>query len=157
VRLAALVLILLDALLAVPVWLAAYELQSILGRWNTMGWEGYPRSSAMVIGIFATLVWIGLHSLMGLYPGDTLSPKERFRRHRYSVVGAAAAVFIAMVLGFGDMAARMGPFRFYANLPRILLVLGFVGLLLLSPLVQSLARWGMGRLGIWDSPVNDGQ
>jgi hypothetical protein len=38
------------------------------------------------------------------------------------------------------------------------LALGFVGILLLflSPLVQALVRREMRRLGIWDSPVNDG-
>ena len=145
--LAALVLLLSDALLAVPVWLAAFELQRILGRWNLMGWEGYPRTSAMVIGVFAVAVWIGLRALMGLYPGYGLSPEERLRWHTYSVVGAAA-VSIAIVLGFGDMASRLGPFKFYENFPRLLLALGFVGLLLLSPLVQNLARRGMWRLGI---------
>jgi Undecaprenyl-phosphate galactose phosphotransferase WbaP len=151
-------LIFSDALLAVPVWLAAYELQSILGQWNLMGWEGYPRPTAMAIGVFAVAVWIGLRSFMGLYPGYGLSPAERLRRHTYSVVAAAAAVSIAIVLGLGDIASRLGPLkfyeiRFYENFPRLLLALGFVGLLLLSPLVQGLARWGMWRLGIWGRPV----
>ena len=39
------------------------------------------------------------------------------------------------------------------RLPRLLLALGFVGLLLLSPLVQGLTRWGMWRLGIWGRPA----
>lgn len=84
-----LVCVLSDALLAVPVWLVAFELQRVLGRWNLMGWEGYPRTTAMVVGIFAVAVWIGLRSLMGLYPGYGLSSAERLRRHTYSVVGAA--------------------------------------------------------------------
>ena len=149
-------MLLSDALLAALVWLAAFELQSILARWNLMGWEGYPRPTAMVIGGFAVAVWIGLRSLMGLYPGYGLSSPERLRRHTYSVVGTFAAVSIAIVLGLGDIASRLGPFEFYENFPRLLLALGFVGLLLLSPLVQGLARWGMWRLGIWGGPVNDG-
>jgi Undecaprenyl-phosphate galactose phosphotransferase WbaP len=144
-----LIAILSDALLAVPVWLAAFELQKILGGLGLMGWEGYPRSTAMVIGLFAVAVWIGLRSLMGLYPGYGLSSAERLRRHTYSVVGAAAAVSIAIVLNFGTIASRLGPFKFYENFPRLLLALGFLGLLLLSPLVQGLARWGMWKLGIW--------
>ena len=141
-------MLLSDALLAVLVWLAAFQLQKILGGLGLMGWEGYPRLTAMVIGVFAAAVWIGLRTLMGLYPGYGLSSEERLRRHTYSVVGAAAAVSIAIVLGFGDMASRLGPFKFYENFPRLLLALGFVGLLLLSPLVQNLARRGMWRLGI---------
>src|SRR5918998_5397392 len=44
-----LVLLLSDALLAALAWLAAFELQSNLAQWNLMGWEGYPRPTAMVI------------------------------------------------------------------------------------------------------------
>jgi len=133
-----------DALLAVLVWLAAYELQGIWGRYLVIGWEGFPLQTAMVVGAFAVAVWIRLRSLMGLYPGYSLSSEERLRRHTYSVVGAAAAVSIAIVLGLGDIASRYGPFEFYENFPRLLLALGFMGLLLLSPLVQGLVRWGWG-------------
>jgi Undecaprenyl-phosphate galactose phosphotransferase WbaP len=146
-----LTLLLSDVSLAVLVWLAAFELQRVLGRLTPIGWEGYPRDTAMVIGVFALAVWIGLRSLMGLYPGYGLSSEERLRRHTYSVIGAAAAVSIAIVLGLGDIASRF--IKFYDSFPRLLLALGFVGLLLLSPLVQSLARWGMGRLGFWGRPV----
>ena len=52
----------------------------------------------MVAGVFAVAVWIGLRSLMGLYPGYGLSSEERLRRHTYSVVGTLAAVSFAMVL-----------------------------------------------------------
>src|SRR5918997_5019068 len=156
--LATLVLLLSDALLAVLVWLAAFELQRLLGQWTSIGWGGYPRSTAIVIGVFALAVWIGLRSLMGLYPGYGLSSEERLRRHTYSVVGTLAAVCFAIVLGLGDIAPTFEFFEIalYGNFPRLLLVLGFVGILLLSPLVQSLARREMRRLGIWDSPVNDG-
>src|ERR671917_209211 len=146
-----LVLLLSDALLAVLVWLAAYELQSIFGRWGD-----FPRPTALVVGVFAVAVWIGLRSLMGLYPGYGLSSAERLRRHTYSVVGTFAAVSFAIVLDLRDITPKFEFFDLYGNFPRLLLVLGFVGILLLSPLVQGLARWGMGTLGIWDSPVNDG-
>jgi hypothetical protein len=156
--LAPLVLLLTDALLAVLVWLAAYELQGIWGRLTWIGWEGYPRPTAMVIGFFAVAVWIGLRSSIGLYPGYGLSAEERLRRHTYSVVGAFAAVSFAIVLDLRDIAPTFEFFELalYGNFPRLLLVLGFGGILLLSPLVQSLARRELRRLGIWDSPVNDG-
>ena len=93
-----LVLLLSDALLAVLVWLAAYELQGIWGRLTVIGWEGFPLQTAMVVGVFAVAVWIGLRSLMGLYPGYGLSSEERLRRHTYSVVGAFAAVIFATAL-----------------------------------------------------------
>ncbi|MDQ3182532.1 MAG: hypothetical protein M3Q62_03115, partial [Actinomycetota bacterium] len=131
-----------DALLAVLVWLAGYELQSIFGRWGN-----FPRPTAIVVGVFAVAVWIGLRSLMELYPGYGLSPAERLRRHTYSVVGTFAAVSFAIALDFGAIASLP------RLLPRPLLALGFVGLLLLPPLVQGLARWGLWRLGIWGRPV----
>jgi hypothetical protein len=147
-----------DASLAVLVWLAAYELQGIWGRLTVIGWEGIPPLTAMVVGVFAVAVWIGLRSLMGLYPGYGLSSAERLRRHTYSVVGVLAAVSFIIVLDLRDKAPTFDLFVFdlYGEFPRLILALGFVGILLLSPLVQALVRWGMGRLGIWDSPVNDG-
>jgi hypothetical protein len=72
------------------------------------------------------------------------------------VVGAFAAVSFAIVLDLRDIAPTFEFFDLYGNFPRLILALGFVGILLLSPLVQGLARWGLWTLGIWDSPVNDG-
>jgi hypothetical protein len=146
-------LLLSDALLAAAVWLAAYELQSIWGRWETFsGQRGLQ--TAMVVGGFAVAVWIGLRSVMGLYPGYGLSSEERLRRHTYSVVGAfAAVIFATALIPLGSISSTFGPFELMGRLPRLLLALSFVGLLLLSPLAQSLARWGMWRLGIWGRPV----
>ena len=143
-------MLLSDALLAVLVWMAAYELQSIWGLWD------FPMPEAMVAGVFPVAVWIGLRSLMGLYPGYGLSPAERLRRHTYSVVGTFAAVSFAIALDFGFIISKFGPIDLVGRVPRLLLALGFVGLLLLSPLVQGLARWRLWRLGIWDSLADDG-
>jgi Undecaprenyl-phosphate galactose phosphotransferase WbaP len=143
-----------DALLGVLVWLAAYELQSILGRWSTFASSAKGLQTAMVVGVFAVAVWIGLRTLMGLYPGYGLSSEERLRRHTYSVVGALAAVsFATILIPLGVITSKYGPIALVGRVPRLLLALGFVGLLLLSPLVQGLARWGMWRLGIWGRPV----
>src|SRR5215203_5112641 len=148
-----LVLLSSDALLAVLVWLAAYELQGIWGRLTVIGWEGFPLQTAMVVGVFAVAVWIGLRSLMGLYPGYGLSSAERLRRHTYSVVGVLAAVSFAIALDLRDITPKFEFFDLYGNFPRLILALGFVGILLLSPLVQGLARWGLWRRGIWGRPV----
>jgi hypothetical protein len=149
VRLAGLILLLSDALLAVLVWVAAYKLQSIWGRLTVIGWEGFPPQTAMVVGVFATFVWIGLRSLMGLYPGYSLSSAERLRRHTYSVFGALAAVSLCLALDLRDITPKFEFFDLYGNFPRLIFALGFVGLLLLSPLAQGLVRWEMRRLGIW--------
>jgi Undecaprenyl-phosphate galactose phosphotransferase WbaP len=148
-----LVCVLSDALLAVLVWLAAFELQSILGRWSTFAGSAKGLQTAMVVGIFAVAVWIGLRFLMGLYPGYGLSPAERLRRHTYSLVGTLAAVTFATAFFLRAITSLFGTFEVVGRLPRLLLALGFVGLLLLSPLVQGLARWGMWRLGMWGRPV----
>src|ERR671916_2283708 len=121
-----LLLMLSDGLLAVLVWRAAYELQSILDRWNLMGWANYPLRTAMVVGVFAVAVWIGLRSLMGLYPGYGLSSAERPRRHTYSVLGALAAVSFAIALDLRDITPNVGFFELYGNFPRLILALGFV-------------------------------
>jgi hypothetical protein len=87
-------------------------------------------------------VWVGLRSLMGLYPGYALSPAERLRRHTYSVVGTLAilAVFATIL-------------QFAVLLSRSLLALGLAGLLFLAPLAQHSVRWGMRRLGLWGRPA----
>ena len=141
-------MLLSDALLAVLVWLAAYELQSTWGWWETFpGRRGLQ--TAMVLGVFAVAVWIGLRSLMGLYPVYGLSSAERLRRHTYSVVGTFAAVaFTTVLIPLGFITSTFGPIDLVGRVPRLLLVLGFVGLLLLPPLVQGLARREMRRLGI---------
>jgi hypothetical protein len=154
--LAALVLLLSDALLGVLVWLAAYQLQSIWGRLIVIGWEGFPPQTAMVVGAFAVSVWIGLRSLMGLYPGDNLSPQQWLLKHTYSVAFAFVAVSFVIALDFGAIAVRFGTFELVGSLPRLILVLGFAGILLLSPLVQGLARRGMWSLSIWESHADDG-
>jgi Undecaprenyl-phosphate galactose phosphotransferase WbaP len=146
-----LVLLMSDALLAMLVWLAAFELQSIWGLWE--GFREGAQQTAVVVGVFAVAVWIGLRTLMGLYPGYGLSSEERLRRHTYSVLGTLAAVSFAIALNLGAIASRLGTFEVVGRLPRLLLALSFVGLLLLSPLVQGFARWGMRRLGFWGRPV----
>jgi Undecaprenyl-phosphate galactose phosphotransferase WbaP len=149
-----LILLLSDVLLAVLAWLAAYGLQSILVTWEGFRTSPMGMQTAVVAGVFAVAVWIGLRSVMGLYPGYGLSSEERLRRHTYSVVGTLAVVSFAIVLiPLGAITEEFGLFELVGRVPRLLLALGFVGLLLLSLLVQGLARWGMWRLGIWGRPV----
>jgi Undecaprenyl-phosphate galactose phosphotransferase WbaP len=141
--------VLSDASLAMLVWLAAYGLQRIFGRWG-----GFPSHMAIVVGVFAVAVWIGLRSLMGLYPGYGLSSAERLRRHTYSVIGTFAAVsFAIFLIPFGAITPKFESIELVGRVPRLLLALSFVGLLLLPPLAQGLVRWGLWRLGIWGRPV----
>jgi Undecaprenyl-phosphate galactose phosphotransferase WbaP len=124
-----------DILLALLVWIGAYVLQSIWGK-------GPLSTVAMVTVIPIVAVWIGLRWLMGLYPGYGLNPAERLRRHTYSVFGALAI-----------LAVFATAFQIGILLSRLLLALGFTGLLFVAPLVHSSVRWGMWRLGLWGRPV----
>ena len=105
----------------------------------------------MVVGVFAVAVWIGLRSLMGLYPGYGLSSEERLRRHTYSVIGAAAAVSIAIVLGPRGHSFEVH--RVLRQLSTPAIGARLCGPFASSPLVQGLARWGVWRLGFWGRPV----
>ena len=124
-----------DILLALLIFLVAYVLQS---KWG----EGPLSTVAIVAVIPIVAVWAGLRWLMGLYPGYGLSPAEQLRRHTYSVLGALA------ILAVFAMAFQIGYL-----LSRLLLALGFTGLLFVVPLAQSSVRWGMWRLGLWGRPV----
>ena len=106
-----LTLLLSDVLLAVLVWLGGVRATAHLGPVDPDRVGGLPQRYGYGDGVSAVAVWIGLRSLMGLYPGYGLSSEERLRRHTYSVIGAAAAVSIAIVLGLGDIASRF--IRFY--------------------------------------------
>ena len=145
------VLVLSDALLAAIVWLAAYELRLYLPWWGIN-----PPATTMVIVGFAVAVWIGLRYLMKLYPGYGLSSEQKLLRHVYSVIGALVAVSFAMAFLRRPIDSMFGFFELVGGFPHVLLILGFVGLLLLPPLVQDLVLRVMRRLGVWDSPVNDG-
>ena len=128
-------LILSDVFLALLVWLAAYAFQGIWGR-------GILSEINVVATVPSVAVWIGLRLFLGLYPGYGLDAVERLRRHTYSVFAALAVLAIfALALQVGD------------SLSRLLLVLAFVGLLMLAPLTQNAAQWGMRKIGLWGKPV----
>jgi hypothetical protein len=60
-------------------------------------------------------------------------------------------VSFVIVLDLRDTAPKSEVFNLNGDFHPGLLVLGFVGILLLSPLVQSLARREMERFGVGDS------
>ena len=124
-----------DALLAALIWSAASGLQGVFGR-------GTLAVAAIAVGVSSVAVWMGIRSLMGLYPGYGLDSAERLRRHTYSVF-----VSLAVVVVFATA------FQVGASLSLLLLALGFTGLLFLTPLAHALIRWVMWRLGLWGRPV----
>lgn len=128
-------LILSDIFLASLVWSVAYVFQSIWGR-------GGLSEVAVAVVAPSVAVWIGLRLLLGLYPGYGLDTAERLRRHTYSVFATLA------ILAIFALALQIG-----GSLSRLLLMSAVVGLLLLAPLGQSFAKWGMQKIGLWGKPV----
>jgi Undecaprenyl-phosphate galactose phosphotransferase WbaP len=134
-RLVALVLLLSDVLLAAVVWQAASVLQDMWGRG--------PLTEVAAFSVVANVaVWVGLRTLLGLYPGYGLSAAEELRRQTYAVGAALGATTVfAIALHVGDLLSRLLTFA------------GFAGLALLAPFLRHFVKHGMRRLGIWGVPV----
>jgi Undecaprenyl-phosphate galactose phosphotransferase WbaP len=127
--------ILSDVCLALLVWVAAYELEGLLG--------GHEFSAAVLAAAAPNVaVWIGLRMLLGLYPGYGLDSVERLRRDTYSVFAALAILTIFVVASQREI-----------TLSRVLLVSVFTGLLVLALPVFGLVRWIVRRMGLWGRPV----
>jgi Undecaprenyl-phosphate galactose phosphotransferase WbaP len=122
-------------LLAILIWLVAFQLQSVWGRGELSGISG--AAVAANVG-----VWIGLRGLLGLYPGYGLAPADELRRQTYAVAATLAIISVfALASHTGD------------SLSRALLIPGFLGLVILPPLMRSFAKRGMMRAGVWGKPV----
>ena len=128
-------LIISDVFLALLIWLGAYVLQSIWGR-------GALSEVTVATVVPSVAVWIGLRSLLGLYPGYGLDAVEKLRRHIYSVIATLAILAIfAVASQIGDL------------LSRLLLMSAFMGLLVLPPLGQNFTRWALYKTNLWGRPV----
>jgi Undecaprenyl-phosphate galactose phosphotransferase WbaP len=124
-----------DILVAVLICTVAYALQSVWG-------EGTLSEVARAATVPSITVWIGLRALLGLYPGYGLDSVERLRRHVYSVCATIAIVTLFAV------GAQIGD-----RLSRLMLLLTFVGLLLVTPFSQYLVRRELKRLKLWGKPI----
>jgi Undecaprenyl-phosphate galactose phosphotransferase WbaP len=134
-RLVTLALVSLDILLALLIWHAAFLIQGVWGR-------GELSDISIAIVVVNVGVWVGLRTCLGLYPGYGLDQTEELRRQTYAVAATLAIVSVfALAFHVGDL------------LSRLLLVSGFLGLMLLAPLLRSFAKWGMMRAGAWGKPV----
>lgn len=77
-------LMLADTLLAFLIWWTAHLLQSVWG-------QGPLTEVAVTTVVSNVAVWIGLRTLLGLYPGYGLDEVEKLRRHTYAVLANAAS------------------------------------------------------------------
>ena len=86
----------------------------------------------------STVVWMGLRSLLGLYPGYGLGSAEELRRQTYATF---ATLGVTTIFAF---AFSVAPY-----FSRLLLGIGFLGLLFAPPLVRHIVKWGLARAGMW--------
>jgi Undecaprenyl-phosphate galactose phosphotransferase WbaP len=128
-------LVFADILVAVLICSVAYALQSVWG-------QGTLSEVARAATVPSIAVWIGLRALLGLYPGYGLDSVERLRRHVYCVCATLAIVTLFAV------GAQIGD-----RLSRLMLLLTFVGLLLVTPFSQYLVRRELKRLKLWGKPI----
>ena len=131
-----LALLLSDVLLALLVALTASTLQGFWGQGpiTAASTEGMVASAGSIV--ITMMVWILMRALLGLYPGYGLNQVEELRRQTYTaLVALAVTATLAFALQVGDLPSRL------------LVGLSSLELLLLSPLVRHLAKWGLGKVG----------
>jgi FlaA1/EpsC-like NDP-sugar epimerase len=134
-ELVVLALVLSDVLLAFLVWEVAFVFQSILGR----GPLSELGANSILID---TILWVGVRKLLGLYPGYGLDEAEELRRQIYAV-GATLAIISIFALAF----------QVAGSFSRLLLALGFLGLLFFAPILRYWVKQGLRRIGLWGKPV----
>lgn len=134
-RLIVATLIASDVLLAFLMWLIAYAIHSVWG-------SGSLPEVATVLTAASVIAWIGLRTLLGLYPGYGLGWVEELRRHTYSVFAAVAttAIFAVALQNEG-------------LLSRWLLGVSFAGLLILAPVARYFTKLYLMKAGAWGKPV----
>jgi Undecaprenyl-phosphate galactose phosphotransferase WbaP len=130
-----LVLMSADILLALALWQVALLVQSIWGHGALT-----PYSLASMVPNL--VVWVGLRTLSGLYPGYGLGQVEELRRQTFVLFATLA---ITTVFAFAS--------DFDDSLSRILLFAWIVGLLLMAPLARYCAKLALMKVGLWGKPV----
>jgi len=130
-----LVLICADALLALSLWQVALIIQGLWGH-------GPPTPLALASMVPNLVVWVGLRSMLNLYPGYGLGQVEELRRQVFALFGTLA---ITTVFAFASNTDD--------SLSRILLFAWALGLLLLAPITRYCVKLAMRYLKIWGKPV----
>jgi Undecaprenyl-phosphate galactose phosphotransferase WbaP len=137
-----LILVFSDILL---VFLLGNMLSALQG---TLGQEHFLPMTAVSGVVY--VVWVGMRVLLGLYPGYGLDQPEELRRQTYAVAAtlATVSVFALMFPPYFALVFYMG-----SPLSRLLLVLGFLGLLFFAPLLRYFVKLGLRKVGLWGKPV----
>ena len=115
-----------DILLALAMWLVAFVLQGVLGKW--------PLSAIAIASIVPNVAaWIGVRAALGLYPGYGLDQVEELRRQTYALL---ATLTIITVFAF---ASQLGD-----SISRVFLFTWALGLLVAAPVVRHYVKASLG-------------
>ena len=131
-----LVLVFSDILLAIAIALAAFVLQAILGQ--AVFGRGQPTDIAITSMVANIITWVGLRTVIGLYPGYGLGPVEELRRQTLALLGTLT---MSMTFAFALLIAD--------SISRILLFAWALGLLVLAPLARHSVKWALMRASLW--------
>ena len=135
-RIASVVLIFSDVVLALAVWGMAIVVRA---GWGTSTIAGVLPTNT-IAGIFPVAVCVVLRAVLGLYPGYGLNAVDEVRRQTYATLGALiiASTFLGLHQG--------------QDVSRSVLIGGFLVLLIAAPLVRQLVKWSLekARLGELD-------
>jgi hypothetical protein len=125
-RIANLVLIFSDVVLALVVWGVAILVRA---AWGT----------STIAGVLPVAVWVVLRAILGLYPGYGLNAVDELRRQSYATLGALiiASTFLGLHQG--------------QDVSRSVLIGGFLVLLIAAPLVRQLVKWSLKKARLWGS------
>ena len=128
-------LVLADVLLALVVWEAAVAAQGVWGN-------GRLTSLGSLAFLPNVAVWVGLRTVMGLYPGYGLGQVEELRRQTFALLTTVA---ITMTFAIASNVAD--------HVSRLVLFGWVLGLLVLAPFIRGLTKWAMMKAGMWGKPV----
>ena len=124
-----------DVLFALVLWQMAATIQFVWGN-------GALTTVAIASMVPNIVVWVGLRSLLGLYPGYGLGQVEELRRQTFALFTTLA---ITTVFAFASNTAD--------SLSRMLLFAWILGLLFTAPLARYCAKLALKKLGLWGKPV----
>jgi hypothetical protein len=132
-RIANLVLIFSDVVLALAVWGVAIMIRA---AWDTSTIAGVIPTNT-IAGVIPVAVWVVLRAVLGLYPGYGLNAVDELRRRGYATLGALilASTFLGLHQG--------------QDVSRSVLIDGFLVLLFAAPLVRQLVKWSLKKARLW--------
>jgi hypothetical protein len=136
-RIASLVLIFSDVVLALAVWGVAIVVRA---AWGTSTIAGVLPTNT-IAGVLPVTVWVVLRAVLGLYSGYGLNTVDELRRQSYATLGALliASAFLGLHQG--------------QDVSRSVLIGGFLVLLIAAPLVRQVVKWSLKKARLWGNRV----